>query len=198
MTVHCDWLSARAEFLRFVQKCGPSWRAMEDRRKHPRSEVEEPAYVYGDGSSTRCTILNLSAEGAAIEVPEASNLPRTFRLMTAADRVVRNCTIAWIMGNKVGVQFDGAVEAPSPKMTTGVDPTAVSIVTHSQRQFMEYLRSGEWVRASSMPERPRIVARLIENGWIERDGLGNNTAYRITAAGLDVKTRPVKIFRKSR
>lgn len=171
---------------------------MDDRRKHQRSEVQEPAYVYGDGSSTRCTILNLSNEGAAIEVPEAASLPPTFRLMTVADRVVRNCRIAWTMGNKVGVQFDLAVEASSTTTTTEVAPTAVQLVTHSQRQFMEYLGSGEWVRASSIPDRPKMVARLIKNGWIELNGLGNDTAYRITAAGLDVKARPVRIYRKSR
>jgi hypothetical protein len=78
---------------------------MEDRRKHPRAAVEEPAYISGDGSSTRCMVVNLSDDGAAIDVPNATYLPSAFQLMTERDRTVRNCTIVWIMGNRIGVQF---------------------------------------------------------------------------------------------
>jgi hypothetical protein len=41
---------------------------MEERRKHPRTEIEEPAYVSSGGSVMRCIIRNISPEGAAIEV----------------------------------------------------------------------------------------------------------------------------------
>ena len=78
---------------------------MEDRRKHSRSAVDEPAYISGDGSSTRCTVVNLSEAGAAIDVPDSSYLPSTFKLMTETDRVVRSCRIIWVMGNRIGVQF---------------------------------------------------------------------------------------------
>jgi hypothetical protein len=51
------------------------------------------------GFSTRCTIVNISPEGAAIEVADATSIPRIFKLMTANDRVVRNCRIVWIKLN---------------------------------------------------------------------------------------------------
>jgi hypothetical protein len=35
--------------------------------------------------------VNISPEGAAIEVTDATSVPSTFKLMTANDRVVRNC-----------------------------------------------------------------------------------------------------------
>jgi hypothetical protein len=79
---------------------------MEERRKHPRTEVDEPAYISSCGSSTRCRVLNVSAEGAAIDVPNPSFVPKRFLLMTEKDRVTRNCRIIWIRQNRVGVAFE--------------------------------------------------------------------------------------------
>ena len=61
------------------------------------------------GFSTRCTIVNISLEGAAIEVIDARSIPRTFKLMTANDRIVRNCRIVWIKLNTLGLEFDNVV-----------------------------------------------------------------------------------------
>lgn len=60
------------------------------------------------GFSTRCTIVNISPDGAAIEVADASCIPRTFKLMTANDRVVRSCRIVWIKLNILGLEFENA------------------------------------------------------------------------------------------
>lgn len=78
---------------------------MDDRRKHPRTETDEPAYVSAGGSSTRCRILNISADGAAIEVPDASFIPDRFQLMTEKDRVIHDCRVIWIKKNNIGVAF---------------------------------------------------------------------------------------------
>ena len=56
--------------------------------------------------STRCQITNISSEGAALNVPDASNIPSRFQLMTEKDRVVRICRIVWIMQNTIGVEFE--------------------------------------------------------------------------------------------
>ena len=79
---------------------------MEDRRKHLRIEVDEPAYISVDGSSTKCRVLNLSADGAALEVPNSSYVPARFQLMTEKDRIVRQCRIIWMQQNRIGVAFD--------------------------------------------------------------------------------------------
>jgi hypothetical protein len=79
---------------------------MEERRKHHRTEVDQSAYIYGDGSSTMCRITNVSAEGAAMDVPNSSFLPMRFKLMIEHDRVVRNCRVVWISQNTVGVAFE--------------------------------------------------------------------------------------------
>ena len=79
---------------------------MDDRRKHPRTEIDEPGYISGDGSSTRCRVINISVEGAALEVPNAAYIPSRFQLMTEKDRVIRHCRIIWIQQARIGVAFD--------------------------------------------------------------------------------------------
>lgn len=79
---------------------------MEERRKFSRTEVEETAYISAGGASTRCLIINISVDGAAISVPDASYIPRRFQLMTENDRVIRSCMVVWIMQNKIGVTFE--------------------------------------------------------------------------------------------
>jgi len=79
---------------------------MDEKRQHLRTEVDEPAYISAGGSSTSCRVLNISAEGAAIEVPSASYVPDRFQLMIKRDRVIRNCRIVWISANSIGVAFE--------------------------------------------------------------------------------------------
>jgi PilZ domain len=77
-----------------------------ERRRHPRVEVDEAAYVSSGGASTRCRVLNISAEGAAIGVPNAAYIPQRFQLMTEKDRLIRNCWVVWIQQNRIGVAFE--------------------------------------------------------------------------------------------
>jgi hypothetical protein len=80
--------------------------SMEERRRGPRADVDEPAYISSGGSSTRCRVVNISAEGAAIEVPDPLFVPARFQLMTEKDRVVRNCRVVWTKQNRIGVIFE--------------------------------------------------------------------------------------------
>jgi len=82
---------------------------VEERRKSQRETIRQTAYVSHKGFSTRCTIVNISPEGAAIEVTDATLIPRTFKLMTANDRVVRTCRVVWIKLNTLGLEFDNVV-----------------------------------------------------------------------------------------
>jgi hypothetical protein len=79
---------------------------MDDRRKHPRVEIDEPAYISASGLSMRCRLLNISAEGAALEVPDPVFVPSDFQLMIEKDRMIRRCRVIWIKKNRVGVAFD--------------------------------------------------------------------------------------------
>jgi hypothetical protein len=151
-----------------------------DRRKSKRAEADEVAFVSVAGSSTRCQIVNISSDGAAIDVPDASYIPNRFRLMTARDRVVRNCRIAWIRENRIGVEFEASFEDAVP-------------MTHRDRQFLQYLRGGDWRRATNLPDSQKLISKLLMNGWIESIGNGHEFAYRITPKGLAAKMAPVKL-----
>jgi hypothetical protein len=78
----------------------------DERRRAPRTDVDEPAYVSSHGSSTRCRLINISAEGAAIEVPDPLFIPSRFQLMTERDRMLRNCRTVWTKQNRIGVIFE--------------------------------------------------------------------------------------------
>ena len=78
----------------------------EDRRKHPRVEIDEPAYISTSGLSMRCRLLNVSSQGAAIEVPNPALVPSRFQLMTEKDRVIWFCRVIWIKQDRIGIAFD--------------------------------------------------------------------------------------------
>jgi hypothetical protein len=158
----------------------PNTKLESDRRKSQRAEVDEVAFISVAGSSTRCQIVNISNDGAALDVPEAVYIPARFRLMTERDRVVRNCRIAWISENRIGVEFEAPFEDVVP-------------MAHRDRQFLQYLRGGEWRRATNLPDSAKLISKLLTNGWIERTGSGYELAYRITPKGLAAKIAPVKL-----
>ncbi len=81
---------------------------MEERRKYPRTEIDEPAYVSAGGSVMRCVVRNISFEGAAIDVANPAFVPAHFRLVMARDSSVRECRVAWIRKNRIGVSFVAA------------------------------------------------------------------------------------------
>jgi len=78
---------------------------MEEKRKHPRTEVNQPAYVSAGGSVMSCMVRNISAEGAAIDVDNAAFVAQHFRLVMNNNATVRECRIAWIQKNRIGLSF---------------------------------------------------------------------------------------------
>jgi hypothetical protein len=152
----------------------------EERRKSCRADVDETAYISISGSSTRCKIANISEDGAALEVPDASYVPSFFQLMTERDRTVRTCRVVWIQQNRIGVEFGHVIEE-HPQ------------ITHRERQFLQYLRDGACRPTVGLPDSPKLISKLLGNGWMERSGNGTEVVYRITPKGLAAKMAPVKI-----
>jgi hypothetical protein len=76
-----------------------------ERRKSPRTELNEPAYVSVGGSVMGCMVRNISPDGAAIDVENAAFVPSRFRLVMASDRSVRDCEVIWIQDNRIGIAF---------------------------------------------------------------------------------------------
>jgi PilZ domain len=78
---------------------------MEEKRKYPRTEISEPAYVSSGGSVMSCIVRNISAEGAAIDIENPSFVPARFRLVMVNDPAVYECRIAWIREKRIGLTF---------------------------------------------------------------------------------------------
>ena len=85
---------------------------MDERRKHPRMEINEPGLVSAGGSVQSCVVRNISAEGAAIDVENPAFVPARFRLVMSNGATVHECSVAWIQKNRIGVAF---VAAPQEK-----------------------------------------------------------------------------------
>ena len=78
---------------------------MEEKRKHPRSDINERAYVCAGGSVMSCMVRNISVEGAAIDIENPAFVPPQFRLVMAGDSSARACRVAWIQRNRIGLSF---------------------------------------------------------------------------------------------
>ena len=52
-----------------------------------------------------CTVRNISAEGAAIDVENPAFVPSRFRLVMANNSSVYECRVAWIQRNRIGLSF---------------------------------------------------------------------------------------------
>jgi hypothetical protein len=78
---------------------------LEERRKHPRIDINEPGLVSAAGSVMTCVVRNISAEGAAIEVENPAFVPARFRLVMSNGAVVHECSVAWLQKNRIGVTF---------------------------------------------------------------------------------------------
>ncbi|UQD97309.1 PilZ domain-containing protein [Bradyrhizobium sp. 521_C7_N1_3] len=79
---------------------------MQERRRQQRIETNEIAYIFGDGSSTCCRVVDITDHGAAIELPSDGHGMRSrFKLMMAKDRVSRSCRLIWSTGSRIGVEF---------------------------------------------------------------------------------------------
>lgn len=88
---------------------------MDERRRHPRTEIDEPALVSAGGSVMRCVVRNISPEGAAIDVDNPAFVPARFRLVMNNGARVHECSIAWIQKNRIGVAFIAAPQAGGDK-----------------------------------------------------------------------------------
>jgi PilZ domain-containing protein len=78
---------------------------MEEKRKHARTDIDEPAYVSSGGSVMSCVVRNISPEGAAIDIENPEFVPQHFRLVIVKDASVRECEVAWIRQKRIGVAF---------------------------------------------------------------------------------------------
>jgi hypothetical protein len=71
----------------------------------------------------------------------------------------------------------------------------MDIPSHRERQYMQHLRAGGWVKLSQVPAGARLK-NLLAKGWIEKRGItANEVCYRLTDKGLAAKMAPIPIPR---
>ena len=59
-----------------------------------------------------------------------------------------------------------------------------------QRNFMQYLRSGNWVSITALPDSPSTRSKVVDLGWVEQRGTGPEIWYRLTESGLEALKAP--------
>jgi hypothetical protein len=80
---------------------------MVERRTAPRHRVlKQGTLAFNGGGGADCTVRNISANGARIEIANPVGLPERFTLVIASDRFMRHCHAVWSENYRIGVAFD--------------------------------------------------------------------------------------------
>ncbi len=80
---------------------------MDERRRSARSVVFKPAQLLAEDRRkvVGCTVRDLSAEGACLDIESNERLPQHFRLSLDWFRSLRRCEVRWRSASRVGVAF---------------------------------------------------------------------------------------------
>ncbi len=70
-------------------------------------------------------------------------------------------------------------------------PRRPEIPNHNERQLLQQLESGGWLKAVTMPSSPAFVDKLLLKGWIEKGIIDGRLCYRITDEGRAAKKVPI-------
>lgn len=78
---------------------------MIEKRATQRHRVFKGGTITFENSGIACTVRNMSAGGAAIDLETPVTLPQTFTLSISRDNFVRNCRPVWRNDGRVGLAF---------------------------------------------------------------------------------------------
>ena len=78
---------------------------MIEKRAEPRHRVFKGATITFEGSGVACTVRNMSAGGAAIDLDGPVALPQSFTLSISCDHFVRSCRTVWRSDRRIGLAF---------------------------------------------------------------------------------------------
>jgi len=78
---------------------------MYERRAQPRKRVFKAGTIEFDGVGVDCTIRNISATGAALEVVSPLTIPHEITLNIRTSEVRQHCYIVWRKEKRIGVAF---------------------------------------------------------------------------------------------
>ncbi|MCK1359205.1 PilZ domain-containing protein [Bradyrhizobium sp. 199] len=78
---------------------------MIEKRAAQRYRVFKGGTITFQNNGIPCTVRNMSAGGAAIDLDAPLKLPPSFTLSIACDDVVRNCRTVWRSDKRIGLAF---------------------------------------------------------------------------------------------
>jgi PilZ domain len=84
---------------------GSTQQGATDKRKAARRTVLKTARIRFEKSSEICTVRDMSATGAAIDLAHAASIPDRFTLVLEMESAARNCTVVWRKDRQLGVRF---------------------------------------------------------------------------------------------
>lgn len=79
--------------------------ATSEHRVSPRHRVLKAGTIKFGGGAIDCTVRNLSANGAALEVASPLGIPDQFDLVILAEHLHRPCHVIWRKEKRIGVAF---------------------------------------------------------------------------------------------
>lgn len=78
---------------------------MIEKRAAQRHRVFKGGTITIEGSGIACTVRNMSASGAAIDLEGPVALPQSFTLSIARDNFAQDCRPVWRNDKRVGLAF---------------------------------------------------------------------------------------------
>lgn len=79
---------------------------MTEKRTAPRQRVLKRGTITFGGGGIDCTVRNLSATGARVDIESPVGLPDSFELVIEADQFQRRGHAVWFKGRQLGIAFD--------------------------------------------------------------------------------------------
>ena len=78
-----------------------------EKRRSSRREALMPAVIFypNQNQHVACMVLDLSQDGALLDVPLAKEMPFVFWLRLDGETTLRFCTVVWGSENHLGVEF---------------------------------------------------------------------------------------------
>jgi hypothetical protein len=76
-----------------------------DKRKAARRTVLKTGRIRFGKTTENCTVRDMSATGASIEVADAMNVPDRFSLVLEMEAAARKCEVVWRRERQLGVKF---------------------------------------------------------------------------------------------
>ena len=79
---------------------------MHERRTIPRQRIFKAGTIEFDGRGVECTVRNISAGGAALEVASPLGIPHEITLNILSRGVRHHCHVVWRQEKRIGVAFN--------------------------------------------------------------------------------------------